>query len=56
MKDRLYAMLDQQGGMDIPMNKPKGYRSFKRLKSRGGDKAADFPAHFVAEPKAQKAP
>lgn len=49
MKNRMYAMLADQGGMDIPMNKPKGHMSFKRLKSRGGDKAADFPKHMVSD-------
>ena len=49
MEDRLYAMIDELGGMDIPMNPPRGGSQNKRLRSRNGDHAADFPVDFVVE-------
>ncbi|MER2491788.1 sulfatase family protein [Catenovulum sediminis] len=49
MKNHLFDMLADQGGMDIPMNKPKGNESYIRLRTRGGDKAADFPEHYVVD-------
>ncbi|MCA9259675.1 MAG: DUF4976 domain-containing protein, partial [Planctomycetales bacterium] len=49
MERRLYAMMDDLGGMDIPLNAPLGGSQNKRLRSRGGDHAADFPADFVRE-------
>jgi N-acetylglucosamine-6-sulfatase len=35
--------------MEIPLNQPKGGINDKRLRSRGGDKAADFPLPFVVD-------
>lgn len=49
MEDRLYAMLGQAGGMDLPMNQPRGGSQNKRWAQPGGDRAADFPAAFVVE-------
>jgi N-acetylglucosamine-6-sulfatase len=49
MKDNLFAMLADEGGMDIPMNKPKGHMSVLRYRKRGGDQAADFPTSFVVD-------
>ena len=49
MESRLYAMLGQEGGMDIPMNKPKGGFQNKRWEDAGGSKAADFPKSIVVE-------
>ena len=49
MESRLYAMLGEQGGMDIPMNQPKGRSSNKRWEEVGGTKAADFPKSIVVE-------
>jgi len=49
MEDKLYAMLNDQGGMDIPMNKPSGWSQNIRYRKRGGDKAANFPASFVVD-------
>jgi N-acetylglucosamine-6-sulfatase len=49
MENRLYRMMDQLGGMDIPMNQPRGNSQNKRLRSRGGDHAADFPDAFVVD-------
>jgi N-acetylglucosamine-6-sulfatase len=56
MQDRLYAMMEELGGMNIPMNPPRGRQQNKRLRSkgidgRGGQQAADFPeAMIVDEP------
>lgn len=49
MEDRLYEMLDEQGGMKIPMNQPKGGSNNKRWDDRGGKQAADFPAAMVVD-------
>jgi len=49
MENRLYQMMDQLGGMDIPMNQPRGNSQNKRLRTRGGDEAADFPNAFVVD-------
>ena len=47
MEDRLYAMLGEEGGMDIPMNQPRGNSQNKRWRERGGDNAAQFPKALV---------
>ena len=47
MENRLYAMLSDAGGMDIPMNKPSGWSQNKRYGKRNGKKAADFPNSLV---------
>ncbi len=49
MEDRLYAMLAEKGGMDIPMNQPSGGINNKRWEKRGGDQASDFPAAMIVE-------
>ena len=49
MEDRLYQMMEELGGMDIPMNQPRGNSQNKRLRSRGGDHAADFPGSIVLD-------
>ncbi|SHI09533.1 sulfatase family protein [Ferrimonas marina] len=49
MKDALFALLAEAGGMEIPMNKPHGWDRNKRYRARGGDQAADFPAHMVLD-------
>lgn len=49
MERRLYAMLGEAGGMDIPMNQPQGNSQNKRWAKRGGRQAADFPAALVVE-------
>ncbi len=49
MEKRLYAMMEELGGMEIPLNAPLGGSNNKRLESRGGAKAADFPSAFVVE-------
>lgn len=51
MQNRLYDMMDDLGGMQIPLNRPRGRQQNKRLRDRGGVKAADFPeAMIVDEP------
>ena len=49
MENRLYGMLEEQGGMFIPLNQPKGGSQNKRLESRGGVQAASFPEHMVLD-------
>jgi len=49
MEKRLYAMMGELGGMDIPLNAPLGGVNNARLKPRGGDHAEDFPAALVVE-------
>ncbi|RMF40021.1 MAG: DUF4976 domain-containing protein, partial [Planctomycetota bacterium] len=49
MQQRLYAMMDELGGMHIPLNPPRGRQQNKRLRSRGGVHAADFPEAFIVD-------
>lgn len=49
MENRLYRMMDELGGMDIPLNPPAGGFKNKRLRSRGGDEAAAFPRAMVLD-------
>ena len=49
MEDRLYEMMTELGGMDIPMNAPRGRSQNKRLERRAGDEAANFPKDLVLE-------
>jgi N-acetylglucosamine-6-sulfatase len=49
MEDELYQMMGELDGMEIPLNQPKGGFNDKRLRSRGGDKAADFPPSKVVD-------
>jgi N-acetylglucosamine-6-sulfatase len=49
MQNRLYAMMDEMGGMQIPLNPPRGRQQNKRLRDRGGVKAADFPEAFIVD-------
>ncbi len=42
MENRLYTMMDELGGMQIPLNQPRGNSQNKRLRSRHGQSAADF--------------
>lgn len=56
MQNRLYELMDELGGMQIPVNAPRGRQQNKRLRSQGvggrsGEQAADFPeAMIVDEP------
>ncbi len=49
MQNRLYAMMDELGGMEIPMNPPRGRQQNKRLRDRNGVSAADFPEAFIVD-------
>jgi N-acetylglucosamine-6-sulfatase len=49
MEDRLYGMMAELGGMEIPLNQPTGGVSNKRLQGRGGAHAADFPEPMVVD-------
>ncbi|MCC9658320.1 sulfatase family protein [Rhodopirellula halodulae] len=49
MENQLYSMLGDEGGMDIPMNQPRGGSNNKRWAEQGGEDAADFPKAFVVE-------
>ena len=49
MQNRLYAMMEELGGMEIPMNPPRGRQQNKRLRNRAGVKAADFPEAFIVD-------
>ncbi len=49
MENRLYEMMHEMGGMFVPLNQPRGGSANKRLRSRGGKKAADFPDPLVVD-------
>jgi N-acetylglucosamine-6-sulfatase len=49
METRLYDMMDEMGGSNIPLNRPRGNSSNIRLRSRGGEQGADFPAPMVVD-------
>lgn len=54
MQTRLYQMMEELGGMSIPMNVPRGRQQNKRLRTRGvdqrsGERAADFPEAMIVE-------
>jgi N-acetylglucosamine-6-sulfatase len=49
MENRLYAILSEEGGLEIPLNQPRGFTANKRLGSRGGRSAADFPPSMVLD-------
>jgi N-acetylglucosamine-6-sulfatase len=49
MESRLYAMLGEEGGMEIPMNQPKGNSQNKRWDAVGGNQAAAFPKSIVVD-------
>jgi N-acetylglucosamine-6-sulfatase len=47
LQTRLYAKMDDLGGMEIPLNAPAGNSQNKRLETRHGRGASDFPAPLV---------
>ena len=49
MQSRLFAMMDELGGMEIPMNPPRGRQQNKRLRDRDGIRAADFPEALIVD-------
>jgi N-acetylglucosamine-6-sulfatase len=54
LETRLYSMMAEMGGMEIPLNAPLGESNNKRMRSRGGERSADFPAPLVVDPKSRK--
>jgi hypothetical protein len=44
MENKLYQMMGELGGMEIPLNQPAGGSNDKRLRSRGGEQGHGFPA------------
>jgi N-acetylglucosamine-6-sulfatase len=49
MQGRLYEMMEDLGGMAIPLNPPKGKRKPERLRGRHGVESADFPEAFIVD-------
>ena len=49
MRTRLNKMMDELGGMNIPLNPNRGRSQNKRLRERKGDKAADFPSNLLLD-------
>lgn len=49
MEGRLYEMMEELGGMEIPLNAPHGSSQNKRLSGRGGAKSVDFPKALVVD-------
>ncbi|MCF3650338.1 sulfatase family protein [Synoicihabitans lomoniglobus] len=49
MADTMFAMMDELGGMQIPLNAPRGRTNNLRYRSRGGEAAADFPESMVVD-------
>lgn len=49
LEQRLYAMMDDLGGMEVPLNAPAGNSQNKRLETRHGRNASDFPAPIVVD-------
>jgi N-acetylglucosamine-6-sulfatase len=49
MEQRMYAMMEDLGGMEIPLNAPAGRSQNLRMRSRGGEEAADFPDPIVVD-------
>ncbi len=54
MEASLYEMMAELGGMDIPLNAPRGSSQNKRLQRRGGKTSADFPEHMVLDEPQQR--
>ena len=55
MEDELYKLLGDAGGMDIPMNQPKGNFNNKRWDHVGGNESAAFPKAMVVDEPINKA-
>jgi N-acetylglucosamine-6-sulfatase len=49
LESKLYETMEELGGMEIPVNAPRGNSNNKRLRSRGGDDAAGFPEPMVVD-------
>jgi len=49
LEQKLYAMMHDLGGMEVPLNPPSGDSQNKRLETRHGRNASDFPAPIVVD-------
>lgn len=49
MENKLYKMMAEFGGMEIPLNQPRGGFNHYRLSDRDGNKASNFPVPMVIE-------
>jgi N-acetylglucosamine-6-sulfatase len=49
MENKLYQMMGEFGGMEIPLNQPAGGTNKIRLRNRGGEHASDFPPPMVVD-------
>jgi N-acetylglucosamine-6-sulfatase len=49
MTRTLFKMMDELGGMQIPLNPPSGEIANLRYRSRGGQEAADFPQPLITD-------
>jgi len=49
MEKKLYGMMEDLGGMQIPLNPPSGGIQHLRYRSRGGQEASDFPDALVTD-------
>lgn len=49
IENQLYKMMGEFGGMEIPLNQPRGGLNNIRLRSRDGAHASDFPPPMVVE-------
>jgi N-acetylglucosamine-6-sulfatase len=49
LENRMYEMMEEMGGMSIPLNQPRGNSQNTRLSTRFGEEAADFPEALVVE-------
>jgi N-acetylglucosamine-6-sulfatase len=50
MTKQLYTMMDELGGMQVPLNAPSGEINNLRNRARSGEKAADFPQMLISDP------
>lgn len=53
MERKLYEMMAEMGGTDIPLNAPIGSLQNRRWRDRGGERAADFPAPLILDKEAR---
>ncbi len=49
MENKLYKMMGEFGGMEIPLNQPAGGINNIRLRERGGENASKFPPTMVVD-------
>jgi N-acetylglucosamine-6-sulfatase len=49
LQTRLYDMMEDMGGMAVPLNRPVGRQQNMRLRDRGGVEAANFPEAFITD-------